>query len=335
MSLTRKQFLIGAAAAAGALAAPPIIAAPRTVIRLGHGLAPDHPGAINILAAAQKINKATNGAVDIMVFPSSQLGDDTHMMSNVRSGAIQMVFTGDNIWSSLVPNAAIDNIGFAFKSGEMAWRAADGKVGDIVRADFEKAGLHPMHRMWDEGFRQMTSSMKQINAPEDLHGFKMRVPASPISLSLFQSLGAAPLTINLAEAYTALQTHVADGEENPLGLIETQKFYQVQKYCSLTNHMWVGHWLVTNGPFWAKLPAEQRKIIEETFDAQALVERVANEKHDDSLEPLLKSQGMQFAKPDPVLFQAALTKAGFYKTWQAKFGPTLWSALESYTGPLA
>ena len=114
-------------------------------------------------------------------------------------------------------------------------------------------------RVWDEGFRQITSSTRPINTVDDLHGFKIRVPPSPISLSLFQYLGAAPITLNVAELYTALQTHVVDGQENPLGLIETQKFDQVQKYCSLTHHMWVGYWMLVNGAFWKSLPDESAR----------------------------------------------------------------------------
>jgi tripartite ATP-independent transporter DctP family solute receptor len=305
------------------------------VVHLGLGLSTDHPATVGLVAAAQKIKAATNGEVDVQVFPNSQLGDDSHMMSNLRSGAMEMYITGDNIISNLVPTAAIDNVGFAFKDAGTAWRALDGKVGELVCADFEKVGLHPMRRIWDEGFRQITSGTKPIKTPEDLHGFKIRVPPSPIELSLFQSLGASPITVNFAEVYTALQTHVADGQENPLGNIETQKYYQVQKYCSLTNHIWVGHWLSANGRFWAGLPKEYRTIIEDTFNAHALEERVANQKLDDSLEEVLKGRGLDFIKPDLPAFQAALTSSGFYKTWQAKFGPALWAALESYTGPLA
>ncbi|MEJ1977457.1 MAG: TRAP transporter substrate-binding protein [Acetobacteraceae bacterium] len=252
--MTRKRFLMGAAAAAGALATRPTRAARRTVIRFGLDLATDHPTTVNAMAAARKIKDATNGDVDVQVFPNSQLGDDTHMLSNLRSGAIQMMAIGDNILGTLVPSAAIDNVGFAFKSVETAWSALDGGVGDLVRADIAKTGLFPMHRIWDEGFRQITTSPKPINTPDDLHGLKMRVPPSPISLSLFQSLGAAPVTINASELYTALQTHVVDGQENPLGNIETMKLYQVQKYVSMTDHMWVGYWLLVNGPFWQSLP---------------------------------------------------------------------------------
>ena len=333
--ITRKHFLLGSAAAAGALASRRARAARKTTIRFGLDLTSDHPTTVNATAAAAKVKDASNGEIDILIFPNSQLGDDSHMLSNLRSGAMQMMAIGDNILATLVPSCAIDNIGFAFKSPEMAWSALDGPVGEVVRADIAKAGLHPMTRIWDEGFRQITSSTRQINTPADLHGFKIRVPPSPISLSIFESLGASPVTINASELYTSLQTRIVDGQENPLGNIETMKLDQVQKYVSMTDHMWVGYWLLMNGPFWDNLAAEQKKLIADTFDAQASVQRAANQKLDASLEETLKGQHMEFANPDKAAFQAALTKAGFYKQWQGKFGPALWSALETVTGPLA
>ena len=336
MSVTRKQFLLGAGTAAlGALAAPAVFAARRSLVHLGVGLASDHPATLKLVSAGQKIKAATNGELDVQIFPNSQLGDDLHMMANLRSGAMEMMATGDNIVSTLVPSAAIDNVGFAFKTPQIAWKALDGKVGDIVCADIEKVGLHPMRCIWDEGFRQITSSTKPVKTPEDLRGMKLRVPPSQIELSLFQALGASPVTINFAKAYTALQTHVADGQENPLGLIETQKFYQVQKYCSITNHIWVGHWVMANGRFWSGLPQEQRTLVEDTFNQQGQEERIANQQLDDTLEETLGKQGLEFLKPDPVPFQKALSASGFYKSWRAKFGDPLWTALESYTGPLA
>jgi tripartite ATP-independent transporter DctP family solute receptor len=331
--LTRKQFLTGAAAT-GALPWRRATAAPTYNIHLGADLAHDHPIALGMVAAAARIKEQTKGQVNLQVFPDNQLGDDTHMLANVRSGAMQMMAIGDNILATLVPTAAIDNIGFAFKSADVAWAALDGTVGNAVRADIAKTGLVPMHHVWDEGFREITTGTKPINSPDDLHGFKMRVPPSPISLAIFQSLGASAVTINVAELYTALQTHVVDGQENPLSVIETTKFYQVQKYCSLTDHMWVGYWLVANGAYWNSLPANLRKIVDDALSAEALKERPANEKLDDSLEETLRGQGLTFNKPDKAAFQAALAKSGFYKTWKEKFGAPLWSALEKYTGPL-
>ncbi len=336
LPITRKQFLFGAAAAAaGTFAILPARAARRSVIRFGLDLTTDHPTTVNATAAAKKIKDASNGEVEVQIFPNSQLGDDTHMLSNLRSGAMQMMAIGDNILATLVPTAAIDNIGFAFKSADLAWKALDGSVGDLVRADIAKTGLHPMTRIWDEGFREVTSGTRPIKTVADLQGFKIRVPPSPISLSLFQSLGASPVTINASELYTSLQTKVADGQENPLGNIQTMKLDQVQKYCSLTNHMWVGYWLLVNGPFWSGLPPEHQKIVADTFDAQALEQRAANQKLDASLEDVLKQQGMEFIQIDVSPFRAKLTSAGFYKTWQDKFGAPLWSALEGVTGPLA
>jgi len=335
-AVSRKQFLMGAGAAVGVALAPRAARAARQyVLKLGLDLASDHPTTVHAIAAADRIKAATQGNVRVDVFPNSALGDDTHMLSEVRSGAIQMMAIGDNILATLVQAAAISNVGFAFKDADTAWKALDGAVGDVVRADIAKADLHPMHRIWDEGFREITSSTKPIITPDDLRGFKIRVPPSPISLSLFKSLGAAPVTLNIAELYTALQTHVVEGQENPLGNIETQKFYQVQKHCSLTNHMWVGYWVMVNGDYWKSLPPDYQKIIADAFDTEALAQRKANQELDSSLEGKLKEQGLIFDKPDGAAFREVLAKSGFYKQWQDKFGPEQWAALEKYTGPLA
>jgi tripartite ATP-independent transporter DctP family solute receptor len=335
--ITRKQFIGGLAAGAAGLTAfrPRRAAAARPItMKFGVDLATDHPTTVAAIAAGKQIEAATQGRIKLQVFPNSELGNDTNMLSELRSGAMHMMGIGDNILATLVPSAAIDNVGFAFKNSQQAWDIIDGDVGDLVRADIEKAGLHPMHRIWDEGFRQVTSSTKQIKTPQDLQGFKIRVPPSPISVDLFRGLGAAPVTLNIAELYTALQTHVVDGQENPLGNIYTQKFFQVQKYCSMTNHMWVGYWILVNGAFWQTLAPADQKIVGDAFDAQALVQREANLKLDESLEDKLKGLGMEFYQPDQAAFRAALAKSSFYSDWKAKFGATLWTALEKHTGPL-
>ncbi len=334
-SISRKNFLTGAAAlGTAALVSRPARAGQRYVIKFGIDLAADHPSTLHAMAAAKTIKAATGGDVIVEVFPSSQLGNDTHMLSEIRSGAIQMMAIGDNILATLVPAAAIDNIGFAFKDSQTAWSALDGSVGALVRADIEAAGLHPMSRIWDEGFRQTTSKDKPINSPADLAGFKIRVPPSPISLSLFRDLGAAPTVINIAELYTALQTGVVDGQENPLSNIQTQKFYEVQKYCALTNHMWVGYWLVMNSDYWKSIPADYQKIIGDAFDTQALLQRKDSLALNNSLQAKLAGEGMVFNTPDLAPFRAKLVSSGFYSDWKAKFGPAFWSALEQYTGPL-
>ena len=332
--VTRKHFLVGAAASAAALSLRPARAARPYTARCGIDLPPSHPICVSAVQAAAKVKDATQGAVVIDVFPNNELGDDTHMLSEIRSGAIQMMACGDSDLAVLVPKVSITNVGFAFKDSATAYKAVDGEVGTLVRKDIIASGLHVLPRAWDEGLRQITSGTRQINTPDDLHGFKIRVPPSPIMASLFQSLGASPLTLNISELYTAMQTHVADGEENSLAVIEAERLYEVQKYCSITNHMWIGYWILVNGTFWNSLPANYRQVISDSFDEVALSQRQATQNLNASLEAKLKQQGLIFATPDQAAFRAALAKSGFYKKWETTFGPTLWSALETYTGPL-
>jgi tripartite ATP-independent transporter DctP family solute receptor len=336
ISLPRRLFAQAAAAAAGLSAVPLVGARAATYsLRLGCDITEDHPIGSHLIAAAKSISKATNGEVDIQVFLNNQLGDDTHMMAALRTGAIDIMAVGDNILAEMVPSVAIDNIGFAFKDASSAFDALDGEVGQIVRGDMEKAGLHPMPRIWDEGFRQITTATRPINSPQDLHGFKIRVPPSPIALSLFKDLGAAPLTLNGSQLYTALQTHLADGQENPLGTIETNKYYEVQKYCSLTNHMWVGYWIVANFESWKRIPPQLQTAIEQGFDDEVAAQRQATENLNESLIPKLEAQGLKFDRPDIAAFRNALSEAGFYKDWQHKFGTGLWKALSKYSSSIA
>ncbi len=113
----------------------------------------------------------------------------------------------------------------------------DGALGAYVRAQVEKSGLVGMNRIWDNGFRQITSSSKPITAPDNLGDFRIHVPARPFSTSLSQTFGLAPAGINLAKVYSALQARVVDGQEKPLAVISTAKFWEVQTFCALTNHV--------------------------------------------------------------------------------------------------
>ena len=145
-----------------------------------------------------------------------------------------------NVLSTLIPTASIWGVGFAWKDYETLWRALDGKLGASLRAQITKAGLIPLEKIWDNGFRQITTSTRPIGKPEDLKGMKIRVPINALWTSLFESLGASPTGINFAEVYSALQTRVVDGQENPPAIIAAAKLYEVQRYCALTNHMWDG-----------------------------------------------------------------------------------------------
>ncbi len=294
-----------------------------------------HPMNLRIAAAIKRIQAQTNGQLDIGLFPNSQLGTDPDMLSQVRSGAIQFFTLSGLILSTLVPLAAVNGVGFAFKNTDQALAAMDGKLGELVRAEIEKRGLMAFPHMFDSGFRQITSSVKPIQTPNDLKAMKIRVPPAALWTSMFSSFGASPTTISFNETYSALQTKVADAQENPLSVIETAKLYEVQSYCSMTNHMWDGFWLLTNKRAFSALPQATQDVVAKEF-AQAVAEaRVDVAKLNADLRAQLAGRGLKFNDPDPVAFRDVLRQTGFYSEWKKRFGDQAWSTLEGYVGPLS
>jgi tripartite ATP-independent transporter DctP family solute receptor len=273
--------------------------------------------------------------LNITVFPNSQLGGDPEMLSQLRAGGIELLAAPSLTLSTLVPLSGLPSVGFAFQSYDQVWAAMDGGVGDVVRDAIGKAGIVPMKKIWDNGFRQITSSSsRQLNGVEDLKGFKIRVPVTALLTSLFSGLGALPSSISYSELYSALQTHIVEGQENPLAQVATGKLYEVQKYCALSNHCWSGYWIVGNRRALAGLPADLLEIVNSQFDGFAIKERADLLDMDRSLQAELTGKGMTFNKPDPVQFRAALVKAGFYTQWQKTYGAEAWAHLEKYTGGL-
>ena len=154
-------------------------------------------------------------------------------------------------------------------------------------------------KMYDNGFRQMTSSTRPIEKPADLKGLPIRVPPSPLSTSLFKAFGAAPQSISFGEVYTALQTKLVEAQENPLSLVETAKFYEVQKYVSMTNHMWDGFWILANRASWGRLPKPMQDVVDKRFNEAALLEREDVAKLNDSIAGKLKAAGMTVHRAEP------------------------------------
>ena len=192
---------------------------------------------------AAAIKTETNGRFDLQIFPNNQLGSDTDMLSQIRSGGVEFFTLSGLILATLVPAASINGIGFAFPDYDTVWKAMDGDLGAYVRGEITKANLVVMDKIWDNGFRQTTSSTKPITGPDDYKGFKIRVPVSPLWTSMFKAFDASPASINFSEVYSALQTKIVEGQENPLALISTAKLYEVQKYL-LADQPHVGRLLV-------------------------------------------------------------------------------------------
>ena len=339
MILSRRRLLsVGSTAIAGAVVGAPFIARAQQAeftYKYANNLPDSHPMNTRAREMAAAIKAETNGRFELQIFPSSQLGSDTDTLSQVRSGGVEFFTLSGLILSTLVPAASINGIGFAFPDYATVWKAMDGDLGAYVRQQITKANLVVMDKIWDNGFRQTTSSTKPINTPDDLKGFKIRVPVSPLWTSMYKAFESAPTSINFNEVYTALQTKVVDGQENPLAIVSTAKLNEVQKYCSLTNHMWDGFWFLANRRAWERLPEDVRAIVAKHINAAGMKEREDVAKLNGNLQQELASKGMVFNQPDPGPFRDKLRQAGFYSEWKGKYGEEAWALLERAVGSLA
>src|SRR5215468_3866581 len=296
MSISRRTVLKAtvAGAALGGIGAPMVARAQAAEFsyKYANNLPDSHPLNVRAKQMAAAIKAETDGKFDLQIFPNNQLGSDTDMLSQIRSGGIEFFTLSGLILSTLVPAASINGIGFAFPDYDTVWKAMDGDLGAYVRGEISKVGLAVMDKIWDNGFRQTTSSSRPINGPEDFKGFKIRVPVSPLWTSMFKAFEAAPASINFSEVYSALQTKVVEGQENPLAIISTAKLYEVQRYCSLTNHMWDGFWFLANRHAWEAVPADLRAIIAKHINAAALKEREDTAKLNANLQQELAGKGL-------------------------------------------
>jgi len=333
----RRRFIQGALGAS-ALAAPFVRSAraqtAEYVLKFGNNNPASHPMIVAMAKAATQIKQETDGKVELQLYPNSSLGTDTDMLSQVRSGALEMFALSALVLSTLVPVSAIHGIGFAWQDYDQIWGAMDGDLGAHVRAGISKLNLYPFEHMWDNGFRQITSSTHPITSVADLAGFKIRVPPSPLWVSMFKAFGASPTSINLAETYSALQTKIVDGHENPVALILILRMYEVQKYVSITNHMWDGYWCVANGRAWNNLPDPFKEIVAKHVEEATMTERKEIHALNDTAQSELIAKGLIFNTPESAPFRDKLKEAGFYQSWRAKFGEETWSLLEKHTGKL-
>lgn len=293
-----------------------------------------HPIYLRLVEATDKIKAESDGKVIIRVFPNGQLGSDTDILSQVRSGGVELVLSPGVVLANLVPMASLNSVGFAFPDYPAVWKAMDGSMGKFMRNAIQQANLTVFDRIWDNGFRQITSN-KPIATPADLVDLKIRVPVSPLLISLFKTLKASPTPINFNELYSALQTKVVDAQENPLPIITSAKVYEVQKNCSLTSHVWDGYWVLANKRAFEALPAALKDIVTKNFDASALNQRADSERLAVSQQADLAAKGMVFNKPAIAPFRSALQEGKFYSEWKTKFGDEAWAQLEAATGKLA
>jgi tripartite ATP-independent transporter DctP family solute receptor len=293
-----------------------------------------HPLSIHVRSANKRILNESGGLIDIRMFTDSRMGNDQLMLKEVRGGTIDFLMLPPLALARQAPVAAISAVGFAFHDYKAVWAAMDGALGALVRGAAERLGLHVFDKMWDNGYHQVTSGSHPITASQDLKQFKIQVTDNAMSAPMFKALGAEPAAVDAGDVYGALEANKLDGEEGSLPDLASAKLYEVQKYCSLTSHMWDGFWLVANSASWKSLPPKLQEILARNYDMAAVAYRADLEALNATTTDDLTAKGMVFNKTEPKPFREALIKAGYYSEMKTKFDAKAWTTLEKYSGPL-
>lgn len=246
----------------GMAAAIPGYAQESVNLKLGHTGAPNHHFQKISEMFAERVAEATDGAVNIEVFPSDSLGKQMELVEGTFFGTNDMVLTSDAVLSNFVPEVGIINLPFIFQDSDHVRATLDGEVGNQLAAKVEAQGAKVVG-WWENGFRHITNSKRPIKTPDDIEGLKLRVPEGPIFVDTFTTLGALATPIAFTELYSALQLGVVDGQENPPAHILTQKFYEVQDYVSRTGHIYLSSPVLMSQTAYNRIPEEHRDTIME------------------------------------------------------------------------
>jgi TRAP-type transport system periplasmic protein len=290
-------LMLGSLVSSSAALAQPI------ELKLGHVGSPGSLFEVSSTEFARRVKEKTSGKVIIQIYGSSQLGDDTELMQKVKLGTIDFALPS-TVMSSVVPAFGLFEMPYLVKDREHMKRIDKEIVGPTLVPIAEKAG-YKILATWENGFRQITNSRHPIQVPADLAGIKLRVPKGKWRVKMFQAYGASPSAMGLSEVFVALQTGVMDGEENPLTQIYTSKFQEVQKFLSLTDHVYTPAYLVTSTRKWQALPEPLRKQVQEAAEeTQPFVYQVGA-KMDTQLLGMLKHAGMKVNEADKEAFQKA------------------------------
>jgi tripartite ATP-independent transporter DctP family solute receptor len=292
----------GEAAKPAAPTAPP---SAEIVLKFAFGQTIDHPMGVGAQKFASVVSQKTGGKLGVQLFPIGTLGSERENAESIQLGALQGGLISAGFSPTFVPESALILLPYLFKDIDTAYRALDGAPGQMVLELFPPKGFHPLGFFDNARLRHITNKARPITQPDDLKGLKIRVMDNPIQIATYRRLGAAPTAMSIAEVYTALQQGVVDGQENPLANIYTTRFYEVQKYVSLTGMQYDPMFVVMNPKFFQGLSKEHQDAIAEAAAEGRKASRDNAGEREAEFEKLLKEKGMEFNEVD----KAALTTA--------------------------
>lgn len=270
-----------------ALSAPAM--ASSVVLKLGHIAEATNPYAMGADKFAELVKQKSKGDIEIKVFPSSQLGTQKELIEGMIYGTVDMTLTGTAELGTFQPQMALFDMPFLFKDRAHAYRSLDA-VGMEMAKPLEAKGIKLLGYM-ENGIRHMTNNTRPIKTPADMNGLKIRVMNNKVYVEMMKSLGASPTPMALAELYSAMQVGVVDGQENPSAHIFTKRFYEVQKYASLTGHAYAAEPVLMSMMSWKKLTPDQQTIIQSSATEAIAWQRKFAEDEDSQFWDKIKKTG--------------------------------------------
>ncbi|TYP55449.1 TRAP transporter substrate-binding protein [Thermosediminibacter litoriperuensis] len=289
-------------------------------IRVGHVLAPTHPYQLGLEKFAELVSQKTNGKVKVEVFHSSQLGNERDMVEGLQLGTLEMTLVSTAPLSSFTKKFMVFDLPFIFKDTASARAVVDGPIGTQLLDSLSDQGIIGL-AYFENGFRHVTNNSKPIEKPEDLKGMKIRTMENPVHMATFKVMGADPTPMAFGELFTALQQGTIDGQENPLPIVETSKFYEVQKYLSLTGHFYAPAPLLISKSFFESLSPDVQNAIKEAAAEARDYERKLLDEMNAKLVDELQKKGMQINEVDKEAFIKAVQPV--YTQFESHITPEL------------
>jgi len=285
--------------------------------KLCHSVATDHPYHLGALRFAELVARRTDDKVKIEVYPSAQLGGERDTVEGLQLGTVDLVVTSTGPVGGFVPGMFVVDLPFLFESREHAYKVLDGPIGKDLLSAFTDKGIKGL-AFWENGFRNITNSVRPIEKPEDLKGIKIRTMENKIHLASFKAWGASSTPMAFPEVYSALQQKTIDAQENPIAVIYTSKLNEVQKFLSLTGHFYSPALLLMSASAYRSLPEDIRKVFDETAVECGAYERDLLRETEQKQIDELKAKGMQVNSPSKKPFQEAAKSV--YEEFESQFG---------------
>ena len=261
-------------------------------LRFAFQNAQEHPQGQGAKKFADLVEQKSGGKIKVRLFPSGQLGGDLQTVSALQGGTIDLTVLNAGLLVGQIKEFGLFDLPFLFESGKEADAVVDGPFGHKLAETLPAKNLVSLG-YWELGFRNLTNSRRPVAKLEDIQGLKVRVVQSPLYIELFNTLGANAVPLPFPELYTALEQKTVDGQENPVTLINTSKFYEVQKHLTLTRHTYNPQIVIFSKRVWDRLDAEEKKLIEEAAAEARTFQRQYSREQETKALDAVKAAGMQ------------------------------------------